>query len=136
MKIYFSASVRGGRDNVEMYAEIIELLKDYGEVMTEYLGSKALSDQGQMDSSDENIYKRDVAWLKEADVLVADVSTPSVGVGYEIASAETLKKKVLCLYREGSPRKISGMINGNKNLIMKTYRNVDDLRYIINEFFK
>jgi len=136
MKIYFSASVRGGRENVEIHAEIIKLLKKYGEVITEYLGDKSLSDQGQMDTTDEHIYRRDMDWIKGADVLVADVSTPSIGVGYEIRSAEILNKKVLCLYRYGSSKKISGMINGNENLKIGIYKSIDDLAGILNNFFK
>ena len=43
--------------------------------------------------------------------LVAEVSTPSHGVGYEIAMALNLRKPVLCLYRQGA--RISKMITGN-----------------------
>ncbi|MEI7962017.1 MAG: nucleoside 2-deoxyribosyltransferase [archaeon] len=43
------------------------------------------------------IFDRDVAWIKEADLVVAEVSMPSVGVGYEIGFAESLGKKIICL---------------------------------------
>ncbi|MFA6251074.1 MAG: nucleoside 2-deoxyribosyltransferase [Candidatus Paceibacterota bacterium] len=134
MKIYFAGSIRGGRDDAHIYEKIIELLKNYGEVLTEHIGDKTLSSQGE-DKSHEYIYKRDIEWLRSADVLVADISTPSVGVGYEIGIAEALNKKVLCLYREGSPKPISGMINGDYNLIKKVYKNIDELPVIIKEFF-
>lgn len=136
MKIYFAGSIRGGRDDKETYSKIINLLQEYGEVLTEHIGHHGLTADGEVNVTDQYIYERDMAWLREAEVLVADVSTPSVGVGYEIGFAESLKKKILCLYREGSERKISGMINGNKNLVVKNYRTVEDLPQILKEFFK
>lgn len=136
MKIYFAGSIRGGRDNKEFYSKIITLLKNYGEVLTEHIGDHKLTALGEADFSDEHIYERDMAWLKEADVLVADVTIPSIGVGYEIAYAEILNKKILCLYKEEAEKIISGMINGNKNLIVKTYKTVNNLSEILKEFFK
>ncbi|MFZ2150062.1 MAG: nucleoside 2-deoxyribosyltransferase [Minisyncoccia bacterium] len=136
MKIYFAGSIRGGRDDKELYIKIIELLKEYGQVLTEHIGNPNLSNQGEMDLDDMHIYERDIAWLKESDALVAEVSMHSAGVGYEIAFAESLKKKVLCLYKQGSERKISGMINGNKNLAVKTYKDPEELEEIFKNFFK
>jgi nucleoside 2-deoxyribosyltransferase len=57
------------------------------------------------------VYRRDVTWIEESDVLVAEVSTPSHGVGYEIGYALGLRKPVICLYREGV--QVSKMILGN-----------------------
>ena len=136
MKIYFAGSIRGGRSDKEIYNKIVSLLGEYGEVLTEHVGSLDLTSLGEIGLGDERIYERDMAWLRESDALVADISMPSLGVGYEIASAEVLKKKILCLYREGAEKKISGMINGNKNLIIKIYKTVEDLPKILKEFFK
>lgn len=136
MKIYFAGSIRGGRNDKELYFKIIELLKIYGDVLTEHVGDPSLESSGQVEGTDEYIYERDMAWLKEANVLVADVTTPSSGVGYEIASAEILNKKILCLYREGAEKRISAMINGNKNITIKTYKKIEDLPEIFKEFFK
>src|SRR6185369_6899065 len=109
MKIYFSVSVRAGRENAQIYPEILKLLKQYGEVLSERNADPSF--HGEINMKDEEIFKRDMDWLKSADVLVADVTTPSLGVGYEIASAEILKKNILCLYRESAEKRISGMIN-------------------------
>ncbi|MEK9182861.1 MAG: nucleoside 2-deoxyribosyltransferase [Patescibacteria group bacterium] len=136
MKIYFAGSIRGGRDDKEIYSKIIDILKNHGEVLTEHVGDHKLTALGEVGITDEQIYERDMAWLKEVNALVADVSTPSIGVGYEVASAEALNKKILCLYREGAEKRISGMINGNKNLTVKTYKTVFDLPEIFENFFK
>lgn len=48
MKIYFAGAIRGGRDVVHLYAEIISLLKGYGTVLTEHLGNTSITSTGQM----------------------------------------------------------------------------------------
>lgn len=79
MKIYFAGSIRGGRLDQENYFKIIGYLQKYGEVLTEHIGQKDLSEEGEKDISDEKIYKRDISWLKEADVVVVEASTPFLG---------------------------------------------------------
>ena len=115
MKIYFAGSIRGGRDDKELYLEVINLLGKYGKVLTEHIGDKTLSAMGEDGLTDEYIYDRDMAWLNEADVVVAEVTTPSLDVGYEIGKMEG-KKPILCLYREQNGKRISAMIGGNKNV--------------------
>lgn len=136
MKIYFAGSITGGRDDKETYSKIITLLKEYGEVLTEHVGDSKLGSLGENHLDGTYIYERDIAWVSESDVLVADVSMPSLGVGYEIAFAENLKKKILCLYREGSEKRLSAMISGNKNLKVELYKTIDDLPAIFNKYLK
>jgi nucleoside 2-deoxyribosyltransferase len=82
------------------------------------------------------IYDRDVTWLQSADVVVAEVTTPSLGVGYEIALAESLKKPILCLFRKQEDRLLSAMIAGNKGLTVQEYATIEDIEVIFSEFFK
>lgn len=74
-------------------------------------------------------------WLTTADVIVAEVTTPSLGVGYEIATAEYLNKKILCIYRQQEGRRLSAMINGNKKLKVILYKDIEDLHPIFANFF-
>lgn len=134
MKIYFAGSIRGGRDDKELYLEIINLLGKYGKVLTEHIGDKTLSAMGEDGPTDKYIYDRDMAWLNEADVVVAEVTTPSLGVGYEIGKMEG-KKPILCLFREQDGKRISAMIAGNGNLQIKKYKNLKDVQKILSEFF-
>jgi len=135
MKIYFAGSIRGGRDDKELYAEIILLLQKYGQVLTEHIGYKELSSLGERGLTEEYIYERDMKWLAEADVLVAEVTTHSTGVGYEIGFAESKKKPVLCLFRDGGEKKVSAMILGNKNIKTIKYENLKNIEKIISNFF-
>lgn len=135
-KIYFAGSIRGGRDDKDLYAEIIEKLKKYGEVLTEHLGDKTLSVMGEYVKKSDFIYNRDIEWLKTADIVVAEVTSPSLGVGYELAYAEKLNIPVVCLYRPSADKKLSAMIEGNKNFNIFEYQKVEELNDIFTKLFK
>ena len=134
-KIYFSGSIRGGREDQELYGALIRLLRKHGEVLTEHVGAAGTTGTGESGARDDEIYERDMEWLAAADVLVAEVTTPSLGVGYEIARMEHLGRPVLCLYRELPDRKPSAMIAGNPNLVFRRYVDRDDLIVRLDEFF-
>jgi len=137
MKIYFAGSIRAGRGDQDAYFKIIEYLKKYGQVLTEHIGDGKLTDLGEKNISEQEIYKRDLSWLREADVFVAEISTPSLGVGYEIAKAEEWGKRILCLCRKPeNGKKISAMMRGDKNIILKEYNDLDEAFSFINDFLK
>jgi nucleoside 2-deoxyribosyltransferase len=136
MKIYFSASIRGGRDDVAIYAEIIELLKTYGTVLTEHIGDKQLSSYGQVKMTDEEIFIKDTNWIKEADIVIAEVTNPSLGVGYELGLADALNKKIVTLYRPTEGKRLSAMIAGNTSLQNFEYKEVSELPAIFDTILK
>ncbi len=136
MKIYFAGSIRGGRDDKELYSRIIELLSRHGTVLTEHIGDKTLSVMGEAGPSEEYIYERDMGWLKESDVVVAEVTTPSLGVGYEVAKAEDLNKKILCIFRPAPDRRLPPMIAGSGQTTVTEYRSMEELEKVLANFFK
>lgn len=137
MKIYFAGSIKGGREDVSIYQSIIFSLKKYGEILTEHIGDEkyVTIERGDTEGA-KKIYNQALERIKESEILVAEVSQPSLGVGYEIAYAESINKKILCLYREGAVHDISCMISGNKNIDVRIYKSVDELPRILEEFFK
>ena len=134
MKIYFAGSIRGGRDDQKLYALILQELAGYGTVLTEHVGDQMVLNTGEDSLSDSYIYERDMSWIREADVVVAEVTTPSLGVGYEIGKTED-KKPILCLFREQDGKKVSAMIAGNKNLNIQKYSTIEDVKALLKEFF-
>ena len=136
MKIYFAGSIRGGRDDKALYAEIIKLLKTYGEVLTEHIGLSTISSYGQTDMTDQEIYNKDTNWVNEADVIVAEVTTASLGVGYEIGYAESKGKKVVALYRPQEGKRLSAMIAGNSYVEVVKYENVSELSVVFDKILK
>lgn len=137
MKIYFAGSITGGRDDKDLYFEIIKVLGNFGTVLTEHIGNANLTSQGEaaLGRTPEYIFSRDVAWVAEADVLVAEVTVTSLGVGYELGFAESLGKPILCLYRKAEGRHLSSMITGNSKLKVEYYQNVEELPEVFEKFF-
>ena len=136
MKIYFGGSIRGGRNDQEIYREIIKILQNYGEVLTEHIGDKTLTDMGQMQRTDEEIFNKDVSWVHDCDVMISEVSNPSLGVGYELGLAESLNKKIIALYRPSEDKRLSAMIKGNKNITCIDYKDVSELSVIFDKILK
>jgi nucleoside 2-deoxyribosyltransferase len=134
MKIYFAASIRGGREDQENYARILGLLRSYGTVLTEHVGSAELTAHGQYEHTDEAIFARDTAFLEECDAIVAEVSTPSLGVGYEIGRMEGTKP-ILCLLRAEADRPLSSMLAGNPGLSIVKYRDLKQVEKSLEKFF-
>lgn len=133
MKIFFAGSIRGGREDKKIYAEIIEALSQYGKILTEHIGDQTLSVMGE-ELPVQQIHDRDINRLSESDVVVAEVTTPSLGVGYEIAKAEELGKNVLCFYREIEGRSVSAMVSGSAKVVLKNYKTIKDVKDIFEEY--
>ncbi len=132
-KIYFAGSIRGGRDDASLYAEIIDYLKKDNIVLTEHIGLASLKDSGEK-LNDVEIYERDIAWLEESDLVIAECSTPSLGVGYELAYAQKINKPVYVLYKN-NPKGISAMITGNKYYKLYSYNTKEELFAYLSSLF-
>lgn len=134
MNIYFACSITGGREFEPIYLSIVDaMLTDGHEVPTAHLATPEVRELEISVASDE-VYARDVNWIRNSDVLVAEVSTPSHGVGYEIGFALGLGKPVLACHR--SDRGISKMISGNPdtNLTVRNYATTAEAVQIVREY--
>jgi hypothetical protein len=120
MRIYFAGAIRGGRDDWSIYTQIIALLGEYGIVLTEHIGDSTLSVTGE-EFADRYIHDRDLTWLRSCDWLVAEVTRPSLGVGYEIGKASEWGKQIICLYRSAVTPNLSAMIGGCPDLAVYAY---------------
>jgi 2'-deoxynucleoside 5'-phosphate N-hydrolase len=136
MKIYFAGSIRGGRKNASVYRSLIAYLSGFGEVLTEHVGDASISEEGNDGPDDRYIHDRDMAWLSGCDFMVAEVSVPSLGVGYELGCAVALEKPILCLYAAESERMLSAMIAGSPGIRTAVYASVDDAKKIMSGFLK
>ncbi len=127
LKFYFCGSIRGGRQLATDYQKIIEMLKQYGEVLTEHLGDDREIETKDRILSDVQIHDRDMDWVRESDLVVAEVTIPSLGVGYEIGRAIELGKPVLSLFKSGSGFYLSAMIGGSEGVSMVHYEYIGEL---------
>jgi 2'-deoxynucleoside 5'-phosphate N-hydrolase len=121
MKIYFSGSISGGREHEATYQHMVARLQQQKhQVLSAHVAdSDAL--EAEKDLPPRAVFERDTNWVRKSEALIAEVSTPSLGVGYEIALAVQLGKPVLCVYRSGV--RLSKMISGNSapNLTVAAY---------------
>ena len=134
MNIYFACSITGGRELESTYQQIVAaLMADGHEIPTSHLAQSEVI-ENERELTPHYVYERDVNWIKNCDVLIAEVSVPSHGVGYEIAFALEIGKPVLCIYETG--RKVSKMITGNPDpaLITKSYANLEEAISLVRAF--
>ena len=70
MKIYFGGSIRGGRSDIDLYADLIAMLEDHGDVLTEHVGIENVeAKETEQGLTDVDIHDQDLAWLREPDDL-------------------------------------------------------------------
>ncbi|HMA61541.1 MAG TPA: nucleoside 2-deoxyribosyltransferase [bacterium] len=136
MKIYFAGSIRGGRDDAAIYRKLIDYLKNYGQVLTEHIGEKNIRKTEKGKGTDQEIHTRDMEWLLESDAIIAEVSNPSLGVGYEIGRAIEHNIPVFCLWRNNSEHKLSAMIAGSPKLKYAHYENIAEAKTNIDQYLK
>lgn len=134
MKIYFAGAIRGGRDDAALYNELITYLHSLGTVLTEHVGDMSLTEKGDDGPDDRSIHDRDMAWLTACDLVVAEVTLPSLGVGYELARACAMNKPVLALYRPEAGKWLSAMIAGCNEIVTAQYSDIAQAREIIRQF--
>jgi 2'-deoxynucleoside 5'-phosphate N-hydrolase len=104
-------------------------------VLSEIFADKSLTPAGSPGLSTD-IYAKDIAWVQQADAIIAEVTNPSLGVGYEIAKAEEWEKPVLALFREDGERKLSAMIDGSPHLKVARYVQIDEAKLAIDSFIR
>jgi len=136
MKIYFAGSISGGREKAAAYVRLIEHAAAFGKVLTEHVGSLGDIDSEEADLTDDTIYDRDMEWLASSDVVIAEVTVPSLGVGYELGAAESLGKKVLCLFDRSDGGRLSAMIAGNRSFDTREYETLEEAEAHITVFLK
>ena len=132
MKIYFAGSIRGGRKDAELYRRVISALKEKHQVLTEHVGDLSLSTVE--DKGDKAIYEQDIAWLRECDVVVAECTQVSLGVGYELDYAEANNKEVHIFYRPKETQ-LSAMLAGNEGFHIHRYENADEILAQVREMW-
>lgn len=136
MKLYFACSITGGREFEHVYQALIDaLVADGHEIPTAHLADTTVVEL-ETRVSPREVYARDVTWISESDALLAEVSVPSHGVGYEIGYALEAGKPVLCISQQG--RKVSKMITGNPHasLTTQTYRDIAEAVRLAREFIR
>jgi nucleoside 2-deoxyribosyltransferase len=137
--------MRGGHNQVDEkdLKKIPELIESLGCVLI----SKHQTAKDAIRQEDQNdpayIFERNLNWIKECDVVIAEISNASLGVGAEIAYSAMFSKPVLCVYKDTiSEKEISALIRGmdssplSKTVSCKKYSGLEELKVLIKEFVR
>ncbi len=125
-KIYFAGSIRGGRVDADLYRRIIQFVQQTDTVLTEHVGSSNLILNEQGRERDARIYDQDTAWLRQCDLLIAECTCPSLGVGYELAYAE--HRGIPChIFYDKTKAQLSAMLTGNPYFHIHPYESEDQI---------
>lgn len=133
-QIYFACSIRGGRADQPIYKELVDYIKTNAQVLSELFGDSSLTAAGHSDLTDKQIWQRDLDWLKRANGIIAEVTNPSLGVGYEIGKASEWNLPVLALYRPAPGRRLSAMIAASPNVEILEYNTPAEIEEKIKDF--
>lgn len=121
IKIYFAGAISAGRELQPVYAAMVDFINEHGgEVLSAHV-AKAEVLTGESVLTDAHIFSRNLKNIIDCDEMVAEVSKPSLGVGFEISEALQRGKPTLCLCRKGTF--LTRMLTGNPaaNLAISFY---------------
>ena len=135
MKIYFCGSIRGERVDAALYRRIIAYIQRTDVVLTEHVGQPELNVLEQGQDMDAAIYERDTAWLRECDLVIAECTTPSLGVGYELAYAERFGKPCYIFY-DRSRTQLSAMLTGDPYYTVVPYETEEEIFEALQEILE
>ena len=135
MKIYFSGSIYGGRQKLETYKKLVKELQKYGEVLNPQVADdNVLINEKQ--NTDNQIFEDYEKKLQECDLVFAEVTIPSLGVGYEIGYADSHNKPIIAIYDKTGISKVTTMLRGNKRIKIIPYTNVEEIINNLEEILK
>ena len=130
MKIYFGFTVAGDRSSVDAARKFVECLEGKGhEVLTRHLVSDNAW-EADRSISPQDVFRRDMAWLRQCDLFIAEVSGSSFGLGFEAGYLlGATDKKVVLLYRRELEKRVSLLITGNThaNCTVMAYDMVEEV---------
>ena len=132
MKIYVSGSIYGGTQKIDTYKILIEELEKYGEVLDKQIADPNTI-ANEVYQKDEDIFNDLEEKLIIADVLIAEVSIPSLGVGYELGFADNHNKKIIAIYDKNYTPKVTTMIRGNKRIKLIPYQRIEEITNNLDE---
>ena len=117
MQIYLACTVRGDRGAVAGLRALVATLESAGHtILTKHLLDDNV-DSAESALTERAVYERDIAWLDACDILIADASGSSFGVGFEVGyvlgRSDRTDQRVILLYRTDRRDQISRLIVGN-----------------------
>jgi nucleoside 2-deoxyribosyltransferase len=135
-RVFFSCSMRGGYSRVKQaeLRKILDIIEELGLELISRHQTQANFVERESRLTEQQIHDRDYRWLEEADLVVAEITNPSLGVGAEIADAIHLKIPVLAVYKREYADQISAYIRGKPGVVCRAYSDHRELKEVIRKF--
>ena len=135
MIIYCAGPIKGDTTFQKFYLEIIDFVESEGHTRLAGISADLTS---TIPLTDKQVYKRDLKWIDGSKIMIAEISAPSLGVGFEIAYAVYNKKMPVLALVNNSVKNVSAMITGcDSNLLtVAKFSNPEDLKEIIRSYIK
>ena len=140
VNIYLACTVRGDRAAVLALRTLADTLERAGHVvLTRHLLADDV-ETAESALSERQVFDRDLRWLTAADVVIAEASGSSYGVGFEVGYvlglSEHTAKRVLVLYQAARRAYVSRLITGNSHpgCVTYAYQDGDDLARVVSGF--
>jgi nucleoside 2-deoxyribosyltransferase len=133
MIIYCAGPIRGDATHQESFKKMIAFVESQGHTVLTEFSEKFNS---TIPLTEKQTYKRDLKWIDGSKIMIAEVSGPSLGVGFEIAYGIFHRKlPVLAIY-SSDVQNISAMIAGCDSSLLKIekYRDEEDMNRIIKDY--
>jgi nucleoside 2-deoxyribosyltransferase len=122
LKIYLSVPMVNNR-NLERSRLIAEVIEQTGHQL---ISPWVLGEIEKANPDKVNVFERDKEGAEKCDMLIADVTMPSTGVGMEIMAAYYARKKIILLAQRQS--RISRMLLHMKEAILIEFDNDEELK--------
>src|SRR5580658_4773886 len=138
MTIYFGFTVAGDRSSIDTARKVVYQLEEMGhEVLTRHLVSDSAWEADRSTSA-QDVFRRDMAWLEQCELFIAEVSGSSFGLGFEASYLlGVTDTKVVLLYRREVEQKVSLLISGNMhaNCTLVPYATIAEVEEFITAQF-
>ena len=133
MKVYFTVSPRALiKDKYRLY-EIYDIIQEFGcRHISDFVKTINPTEFYNLDEQAvAKIYSKFISYIRQADVVVFDVTVQSMEVGQQLAYSLSLGKPTICLHEKGNkPVLISGV--GDTKLVIAEYDN-NNLRDVVRD---
>jgi nucleoside 2-deoxyribosyltransferase len=127
-KVYYAVNLIMESDNPHLIKINKEILPKYAEIIP-WFGTGPVDDM-------RTLYNMDIKAVESADLIIAEVSYPSHGVGMEVMHAVHCGKPVLAIAQEG--KMVSRMLRGidYEKFRFNWYKDYEDLEILLESYFK
>lgn len=135
MKACFIASIKGKTGRETEYKEIVSVLQNCGiKVYSDHVLGNTQEDIDRMNQEERvKFHKKIMDQIKKTDLVVAEITSQSISVGFLISMAIELKKPTVLLYKGSNEPNLLSTLEKSEELIVGRYSGVGDIKSVLSK---